>query len=395
MIRLAAPGLGPDEERAVREVLASGNLVQGSRVREFEELLADRVGAREAVAMSSGTAALHAALLALGIGEGDVVVLPAFSFIATANVVELCRARALFVDIDPDSFNMDPEQLDRCLAQLGSDGLHAEVVMAVHTFGRIADMPAIRRVATAHGTTLLEDAACALGASFDGRSAGTWGMAGCFSFHPRKVITTGEGGMAVTDDPRLARAMRSLRNHGQDPEGDAFDSVMPGLNYRMTELQAALGLQQMGKLDDILRRRSEIAQRYDETLRATPLTVLPPAQRGASVHQSYVILLPQELAGSRQGLIGALRRDGIEVSIGTWHMPMTTYFRERYGYRTGSFPVTDDVTRRAISLPLHQGVTPAQQAYVVERLLTRLEELTPGRLATTAARWRPSTGGDA
>lgn len=394
MIRLAAPRFGPDEERAIRDVLSSGKLVQGRHVREFEELIAGRVGSTEAVALSSGTAALHASLLALGIGPGDIVILPAFSFIATANVVELCGARPVFIDVEADTFNIDPELLELGLTDMRSRGESVKVILPVHAFGRVADMAAIKRIAQAHGQAVVEDAACALGAYSEGRPAGTWGSVGCFSFHPRKVVTTGEGGVAVTDDPQIARNLRMLRNHGQDPLGEAFDSVMPGFNYRMTEIQAALGIEQVGKLDGIIRLRRSISQRYDEALRHTAVTVSSPAPEGAAVYQSYVVLLPGELAASRRALIDALRVDGIEISVGTWHMPMTTYFRERYGYRSGQFPVTDDVSRRAISLPMHEGVTQDDQVYVVDRLLARLEELTPALLSPTVTGRRMAVGDD-
>lgn len=380
MIRLASPMFGPDEEQAIREVLASGHLVQGRRVREFEERVAERTGSAHAVAMSSGTAALHASLLALGLGPGDVVVLPAFSFIATANVVELCGARPVFVDIDPGTFTMDPDLLDRCLAGVGSeDRERLRAVVPVHAFGRLADMDAIRRIAARFGASVVEDAACALGAASAGRSAGTWGRVGCFSLHPRKVITTGEGGVAVTDDPEIARSLRTLRNHGQDPMGEAFDSVSIGLNYRMTEIQGALGITQLGRLQGILRQRREAAGRYDEALRGSVLTVPPPAPAGAATHQSYVVLLPTDVADARAALIEGLGSQGIEATIGTWHMPLTTYFRTRYGYRPGDFPVTDDVARRALSLPLHERVTPAEQRFVADTLLARIDELMSGR----------------
>lgn len=392
MIRLAAPQLGPDEERAIREVLASGYLVQGRRVREFEDLVADRVGSAHAVALSSGTAALHASLLALGVGAGDIVVLPAFSFIATANVVELCGARPVFVDVDEDTFNIDPQLLEHCMTELGSRGERVKVILPVHTFGRVADMARIARIAQGHEARIVEDAACALGAYSDGRRAGTWGSVGCFSFHPRKVITTGEGGVAVTEDPEIARSLRTLRNHGQDPQGETFDSVLPGFNYRMTEIQAALGIEQAGKLDEVVQLRRSIARRYDDALHDTAVTVPSATPVGASAYQSYVVLLPGQLADSRRALIEALRTDEIEISIGTWHMPMATYFRKRYGYRSGQFPVTDDVSRRAISLPLHQGVTADDQTYVVDRLLARLEELTAAFLSPTASQHRMQLG---
>ena len=215
MIRLTVPSIEEDDLQAVREALASGFLVQGARVAAFEQAVAQRVGAAHAVAVSSGTAALHVALVALGVGPGDLVLTTAYSWIATANVIELAGAEPVFVDIDPATFNLAPDRLAEAIDRLEASGSlrRVKAILPVHAFGQPADMTSIGALADAHGIPVVEDAACALGAAWEGRPAGSWGRCGCFSFHPRKAITTGEGGLAVTDDAELARTMRALRNH--------------------------------------------------------------------------------------------------------------------------------------------------------------------------------------
>ncbi|MEJ5197353.1 MAG: DegT/DnrJ/EryC1/StrS family aminotransferase [Anaerolineae bacterium] len=371
MIRLTIPSIEEDDLAAVREVLASGYLVQGPRVAAFERGVADYVGVKHAIAVSNCTAALHLALLALGVRPGDLVVVTAYSYTATANVIELCGAQPVFVDIRPDTFNMDPDRLADALRRLaGARDLIGRVkaILPVHTFGQMADMPAIMAIARQYDLPVIEDAACALGATWQGRPAGAWGALGCFSFHPRKAITTGEGGLITTDRDDLAWRLRALRNHGQDPDAAGADFVMPGFNYRLTEFQAALGLTQMAKLERIIAARRAWAARYNALLADSPIRPPYVAPEAAAVYQSYVVLLPERMAPMRGDLIARLRAEGIETTIGTWHMPLTTYFRSRYGYRQGDFPVADDVFARSLTLPLHERLTDEEQQRVVERL---------------------------
>lgn len=363
MIRLTIPSIEEDDLLAVREAVASGQLVQGVRVANFEAAIARYLGCRHAIAVSNCTAALHLSLLAVGVQAGDTVAVSAYSWPATANVVELCGARPVFVDIQPDTFNMDPAQLDHVLARH-----RVKAVLPVHAFGQMADMPAILEVAGRHGVPVIEDAACALGAKLQNHPAGTWGLTGCFSFHPRKAITTGEGGVIATNDDRVTRQCRILRNHGLDPDSSTPDFVAPGFNLRMTEFQAALGLSQLGKLDRIITARRTAADRYTKLLAGTSVT--PPVARPTSDHiyQSYVVLLPRDLVPRRAELIATWRAQGIETTIGTYHIPLTTYYRQRYGFKPGMFPVADDVSSRALTLPLYERITIAEQEQVVAAL---------------------------
>jgi dTDP-4-amino-4,6-dideoxygalactose transaminase len=344
MIRLAVPPIEEDDLRAVRDALASGYLVQDVRVEAFEQKVASYVGAKHAVAVSNCTAALHLGLLALDVRPGDIVLVTAYSWIATANVIELCGAEPVFVDIRPDTLR---------------------AILPVHAFGQMADMPGILEVANRYDLPVVEDAACALGATLNDRQAGTWGRMGCFSFHPRKAITTGEGGVVATDDPALAHRMRVLRNHGQDSEAAAPDFIVPGFNYRMTEFQAALGLTQMAKLDRVITSRRRLAAAYEHHLTNTSLR--PPYSMPGSrpVYQSYVTMLPDQAIPRRQSIIQQLRERGIETTIGTWHIPLTTFFRTRYGYRPGDFPVADHVFAATLTLPLHERLSGEDQEQVI------------------------------
>ena len=377
MIRITRPSIEADDLQAVQAVLESGYLVQGAHVAAFEQAAAEAAGTRYAVAVSNCTAALHLALLALGVRAGDLVVVTAYSYVATANVIELCGAQPVFVDICPDTFNMDPVALESTLARLMSGNLAERVkaILPVHTFGQMADMTAIGELAQRHGVPVVEDAACALGAAQHGKAAGSWGVMGCFSFHPRKAVTTGEGGMITTHDAHLVRLLRALRSHGQDPDASAVEFILPGYNYRMTDFQAALGVTQMNKLERILAARTQLAQTYDALLQDSPLTPPEIAAGNRPAYQSYVTLLPAGSEPLRAELIGLLKAEGVETGIGTWHMPLTGYFRSRYGYKPGDFPVADAVFARSLTLPLYEGMSLADQQTVVQKTLAGLAHL--------------------
>lgn len=370
MIPIARPFIDADDVAAVVDVLRSGHLVQGAHVAHFEQACADLVGAAHAVAVSSGTAALHLALHALDVGPGDVVVVPAYSWPATANVVVLCGAEPLFVDIEQATFALAPSALDDALAKKPQ----VKAIIPVHPFGAMADMGAIEHRAAQHGIAVVEDAACALGAELKGRAAGRWGDVGCFSFHPRKSVTTGEGGVVTTSDATIAARVRTLRNHGQDSGSPVPDFVAAGFNYRMTDFQGALGTTQLAKLRTMTEARRERAEIYGQLLACTAVT--PQATPPGSVHslQSYVVLLPEGAGDKRPRVMATLRERGIETTVGTCHIPLTTYYRTRGRFSPGDFPVTDDVAARALTLPLFHDLTAQDQERVVRALVEILAD---------------------
>jgi perosamine synthetase len=348
-IRLAQPDVGDAELAAVAEVIASGQLTMGPKVAEFERRIAAACGVGEAVALSSGTAALHVALLALGIGPGDEVVVPAYTFPATANAVELCGARAVLADVDPETFNVDPARLDDTLTP------RTRAVLVVHLFGRPAAWSAIREVVPA-GVALVEDAAGALGAAYRGTPCGALGVMGCLSFHPRKIVTTGEGGAITTDEPELADAARRLRHHGIEPHGD-FEIAAPGLNYRLPDVLCALGIPQLDRLDELLRERSRVAALYTERLAGLVAT---PAAAEGDRHgwQAYVVSLER-----RDEALRALRAAGIEAQIGTHALHRLGAYRDR-----GPFPGADRAYERALALPLATSLSEEEVDRVVAAL---------------------------
>ena len=370
MVPITRPALDDDDQAAMAAVLRSGFLVQGPQVSGFERELADLVGVEHAVAVANCTAALEIALRALGIGSGDLVVVAPYSWVATANVIELCGATPIFTDIDPDTFNMSAVALEETLNRLDRLGLGGRVkaLMPVHTFGNTAGYDGIAAVAAERDIPVVEDAACALGATSDDRQAGSLGRIGCFSFHPRKIITTGEGGMLVTDDDEVAAFARAYRNHGQSVEDGSVVVDMPGANLRLTDIQGALGRSQLRKLDRLIASRTALAAAYDEALR--PLGLTPQRRSPGAAVQSYVVATPPGVLAV--DVIARLRAAGVEATVGTNAIPFLRYYERRYRLRVEDLPVTADLGGRAVTLPLYPGMSEADQARVVEAMTDAL-----------------------
>ena len=332
-IRLAWPDVGAAEAEAVAAVLEDGMLTMGPRVAEFEAGLARACETRHAVVVSSGTAALHLAVLALGIGPGDEVLVPAYTFPATANVVALCGATPRLVDVDPATMNLDLGQAAAAV------GLQTRAVLGVDLFGRPLAWEALRE-AVPERVALVEDAAGALGARRQGRPCGSLGTLGCLSFHPRKIVTTGEGGAVTTDDEALALAVRRLRHHGIVPSG-AFDIPQPGFNYRLPDVLCAIGIPQVRRLDELLEQRERLARAYDERLEGFETPSADDGDRHGL--QAYVIQLDR-----RDEALAALREAGIEAQIGTYAVNLLGAYRDQ-----GAFPGAETAFRRALALPFH------------------------------------------
>jgi perosamine synthetase len=359
-IPITRPILGPEEHQAVADVLSSGFLVQGRRVTEFEELVATRIGSKHGIAVTNCTAALHLALLALEIGPGDKVVVAPYSWVATANVIELVGATPVFVDIDADTFNMDANQLEAALVADANAG-SIKAIMPVHTFGNTHGIDDLASLGERFHTPLIEDAACALGATSGLRAAGSIGTIGCFSFHPRKIITTGEGGMLITDDDRLAAFARAYRNHGQELVNGSVEFVIAGGNLRITEMQGALGVTQMSRLDMFLEQRNSLSLRYDALLMRSGMT--PQLRAIGAAVQSYVALVPQ--GRTAQPVIEQLRAQGIEATIGTNAIPFTKHFQSTMGITPSDLPNVATVAARAVTLPLFPGMSIEEQDSVI------------------------------
>ncbi len=355
-LRLTVPEIGEEEVAAVSAVLRTGFLVQGEHVRAFEERVAAATGTAHAVAVSSGTAALHLALMALGIGPGDEVVVPGFTHPATANVVELVGARPVLVDIDLATFNVDPE------AMAAAVGPRTKALLPVHLFGQPAEMAPLLRVASERRLRIVEDAACALGSAYHGRPCGSMGDVGCFSFHPRKIVTTGEGGMLTTNDAGLAERLRRLRNHGQILQDGRGRFVEAGLNYRLTDFQGALGVAQMGRLRSILAARARLAEAYGRALEGVPRVAAPRVLDGATPSwQSYVVLLAEGV--DRDAVQRRLREDGVETTLGTYALAAQPHYESH-----PPLPRSRAAQERSLSLPLHTRLTTEDVRHVAESL---------------------------
>lgn len=345
-MRLNVPLTGAEELEAVREVLDSGYLTQGPRAAAFEDGIRAVTGSDHAYAVSSATTGLHLTLVGLGIEAGDEVIMPAFSFPATANAVAQQGAIPVFVDVLPDTFNIDPALIDAAVTE------RTKAIMPVHAFGLTADMDPINEIAARHTLPVIEDAACALGASYHGRGAGSLGTAGVFSFHPRKIITTGEGGLITTDDADLARRLQILRTHGA-VRGDLFmEFVEVGFNYRMSDVHAAIGLAQLAKLDLILTQRRALAHALSERVGSIP-GVRPPVVPQGLEHsfQSYVVSLDPGI--ERDDVIRRMRKHDVETTLGTYGMHLQPVFVERFGERETELPVATTAHRQALTLPLY------------------------------------------
>jgi len=347
MIRLAIPSIDYQEERAVQLVLRSGFLVQGKTVAQFEEAVASYLDVKYAVAVNSGTSALHLALLALDIGHGDEVIVPDYTFPATANVVELAGAKPVFVDIDPATFNINPKAVERCITK------RTKAIIPVHLFGQSADLAPIMRLAKKYKLKVVEDAACVLGAEYKGRKCGIIGDVGCFSFHPRKIITTGEGGMVVTDNSTVAGRLKILRNHGIAYKNNKIDFVAAGFNYRMTEIQAAIGLVQLKKIEALIGARRKVAGLYNAQLSSINWIKIPrvPADN-THVFQTYIIQISGSLNSGQ--LIEYLRKNGVEANFGTYALHKLTYYKNKYHLRNSQFPVSENVFKTSIALPVFE-----------------------------------------
>ncbi len=384
-IPITKPLIDLKDVEAIQAPLRTGWLVQGPYVKQFEERVAWFCDARHAVAVSSCTAAIHLALLSAGVGPGDRVMVPSFTYVATANAVEHAGAEPVFVDIDPETFTISINHVQRYLEQCALQKTALpKAVIPVHLFGLCADMPALLRLSEKHGLVVIEDAACALGSEINGKAPGHFGLSACFSFHPRKIITTGEGGMVITQDEKTAASLRILRDHGAEASdhqrhvkgnGGLPEFNTLGYNFRMTDIQGALGVSQMDKLSDILEDRIRLAKIYHTILKDISWLSPPVCPKGyRHTYQSYVCRIgdkdasPHEAARLRQSLMNHLNSADIASRPGTHSVHQLGYYSRKYGYRPEDYPNAWMAHNSAIALPLYPGMTRQEQEYVVDTI---------------------------
>jgi len=374
-IAISLPSTGDDEWNAVREPLVSGWLTQGPKVAEFEKKFASYHEATHALATTSCTTGLHLMLAALGIGPGDEVIVPAFTWVSTANVVLYCGATPIFADIDPHTFNINPQDIAQRITT------RTKAVIVVHLFGLCADMDAIRAVVPTH-IPILEDCACAAGATYKGKYAGTLGLAGAFSFHPRKSITTGEGGMVTTNDSAYAEICDQLRNHGASVSEEIRhkgpkpyllpDFNLLGFNYRMTDLQGAVGVVQMDKLSSFIKERQQWADFYCEELADVNWLRMPSRPtEGQHAWQSFVTHVNPALAPApRNEIMEKLQQQGISTRPGTHAVHMLNFYSQKYDLKPHDYPGAQDANDNSMSIPLHNRMSADDYKYVVRVIKT-------------------------
>ncbi len=385
---MSSPDLTDAERQAVLDVLNTPNLSMGQRILDFERAFCDLTGARHAIGVNSGTAGLHLCVRAAGIGPGDLVITTPFSFVASTNVLLFENAIPLYVDVDPKTGNLVPElvadaannpekYLPRTIAnyQLPITDHKLKAILPVDVFGQPADMDAINAIAGEHGLKVIEDSCEALGAEYKGRQAGMLGDYGVFAFYPNKQMTTGEGGVIVTDDDQAADFMRALRNQGRAPGDTWLQHTYLGYNYRLDEMSAALGVAQVRRLDELMAKRQQVADWYAERLAEIPGVEVPFVEAATSRMSWFVYVARFAPGVDRDRLAGKLGGRGIPVRPYFAPIHLQPYMVERFGYRPGDFPVTEDLGRRGLALPFSGVMTEGQVEIVCQAIREGLENL--------------------
>ncbi|MCH2149765.1 MAG: DegT/DnrJ/EryC1/StrS family aminotransferase [Phycisphaerales bacterium] len=372
IIPLSKPSIHDDDLRAVEAVLRSGRLSIGPATEQFESMLSSRIGRSEGVAVSSGTAGLHLILEALGVGPGDEVITPAFSFVASANCVEHAGGTPIFVDCDPRTLNINASEVEACITE------RTKAIIGVEVFGNPTGMRELAALSAKYEIPLVEDACEGIGGRLDDDPIGSFGRAAVFAFYPNKQITTGEGGMIVTDDERLANACRSMRNQGRaaadrsapGSKGTTLDVERLGWNYRMSELHAALGVSQLGRLDWIMEQRSLVASYYTQALADVSDLIIPSVEPNVSM--SWFVYVPRLTAPytheDRDEIIDGLRRHDIGAASYFPAIPQFAHFREKYGFKPGQFPMAESLSQRTIALPMYVGLTETEVQLIAQTL---------------------------
>ncbi len=366
---MAHPHIGKKEEKYVLEVLRSGTLSIGPKIEAFEKKFAKFVGAKYACAVSSGTAGLHLALIAVGIKKGDEVITSPFSFIASANVILYVGAKPVFVDVDQRTGNIDPKKVEKAVTK------KTKAILPVHIFGQPAEMGAIMKIAKKHKLMVIEDACESLGAKHKGKMAGTFGQSGVFAFYANKQMTTGEGGMIVTNDRAVDELCRSLRNQGRTPDMQWLDHKYLGFNYRMDEMSAALGLAQIEKIDFLIKKRQEIARWYGKELKRIRSLVEIPRTAPGATHTWFVYVVQiKNSRTNRDTVIQELAKRGVSSKPYLPSIHLFSFYKDRFGYDAGDFPIAESISASVLALPFYIGLTRQDIKNIVEILGTTLQQ---------------------
>jgi len=370
-VPLSRPDISQADIDAVVAVLRTPHLSLGPTGPAFEKALAQYVGLRHGVAVNSGTSALHLVVRAVGLGPGDEMITSPFTFVATANCALFEGARPVFVDIDEATWNFDVAKLEAAITP------RTRLLMPVHIFGRPMPMDEIMRIGQARGIPVVEDACEALGATYKGRKAGAFALASTFAFYPNKQMTTGEGGMILTDDDRLADLCRSLRNQGRDPKGGWLAHARLGYNYRLSDINSALGLSQLARIEEFVAARQRVADRYLKQLAEIEELVPPPPYRDGRLSWFvFVVRLADRFKQEqRDKVLAHLREQGIGTNNYFSPVHLQGFYREQFGYKPGDFPVTEKVAARTIALPFYNRLSEKDQDLVIEVLKAAIARL--------------------
>jgi perosamine synthetase len=370
-VPLSNPDISKADIDAVVKVLKSPRLSLGPRLVEFEKAFAKYMGMKHAVAVNSGTSALHLVVRALGVGPGHEMITSPFTFVATSNCALFEGATPVFVDIDEDTWNMDVTQIEAAITK------QTRLLMPVHIFGRPMPMDAVMKIGRRHKLPVVEDACEALGATYKGRKAGTFGVASTFAFYPNKQMTTGEGGMLVTDDDRLAMLAKSMRNQGRDPQAGWLAHARLGYNYRLADINCALGLTQLARIEKFIAARQRVAARYIRKLSEVDELVMPaPYREGRISWFVFVVRLADRFTSKdRDAVMAHLSARGIGTNNYFSPVHLQKFYREQFGFKPGDFPVTEKIAARTIALPFYNRLSAKDQDLAIETLKSAIARL--------------------
>ena len=368
-VPLSSPDIIEKDIEVVVGVMKTRFLSIGPKVVEFEKRMSKYAGVKYGVAVNSGTSALHLIIRGIGIEEGDVVITTPFSFISSSNCILFERGKPLFIDIKEDTLNLDADKVEEKLESLSGEELEkVKAIIVVDAFGQPADWDRFKEIGRKYNLRLIEDSAEALGAEYKGKKAGSLGEVGIFAFYPNKQITTGEGGILVTDNEELAGLARSMRNQGRGESGEWLDHERLGYNYRMDELSAALGCSQMERIEEILNKRAKVARMYGEKLAEIEEVQVPCIANYVNKMSWFVYVVRLKRGIDRDKMINYLNKKGVQCKPYFTPIHMQPFYRKMFGYKEGDFPITEDVTERTIALPFFNNLKEEQIDYVVEKL---------------------------